>query len=127
MAISENKLAAYLEYLAKETMTVSYSDLQEYSDLPPLSPENRWQNSPLCKHFSALDSADKAAGRPLRTSMVVLKCSGKIPYPGNGYFKSLRKYRGIELPVTASEKREVHKAELDRLFVYYRDKAVESD
>lgn len=125
--VSEQSVAARLEGLAKESPPVTYSDFLEYFGLPRVVNRRTWSDSAVSKYFPEIDAADKRANRPLRTSMVVRKKGEKKTFPGNGYYKSLCEYREISLPITAPEKREVHKAELDRLFDYYRVDAVEPD
>ncbi|ENU80606.1 hypothetical protein F975_01660 [Acinetobacter sp. ANC 3789] len=73
--------------------TVSYKKIVEDLQLPEL--DGNWSNHPLCKIFDQLDQLDAKLSRPLRTSIVINKSTGK---PGPGFFKALGEYTKKSIP-----------------------------
>ncbi len=87
--MSLDKLAEYLDGIAKKGKTVFYSELVKQFDLPPL--DEAWTSHPLSAAFDRLDKEDAEAGRPFRTSVVIAK---ELNRPGDGFFKSLAELKG---------------------------------
>lgn len=114
-------VANYLANLARNRKTITYSDLLLAFDLPPITQNYRWRQSPMPKAFGLLDAYDIHNRLPLRTSVVVQKSKVKTksPVPGNGYFKTLCHYRETPLPQSIDEKRKAHNEELVRLHRAY--------
>jgi hypothetical protein len=120
-SVCAKSVGDHLENLARKRKTITYSDLLEAFDLPPVTQDYMWGQSPMPKVFGELDRHDSDNNLPLRTSVVVLKTNLKIKssVPGNGYFKTLCNYRETLLPQSINEKRKAHCEELTRLHKAY--------
>lgn len=105
-------IGAFLEQKASEQKTVFYSELAVHFNLPPM--DGAWPAHPLSNYFDVLDQEDAVAKRPFRTAVVITREHG---VPGNGFFQSLGKYKGIRAS-NNQEKLEVFANELQAVFAH---------
>jgi hypothetical protein len=118
-SVCAKSVGDHLENLARKRKTITYSDLLEAFDLPPVTQDYMWGQSPMPKVFGELDRHDSDNNLPLRTSVVVLKGQRKDPVPSDKYFIILCSYRKTQLPQSINEKRKAHCEELTRLHQAY--------
>jgi hypothetical protein len=108
------EIADFLEAKAKTDEFVYYSDLAARFGLPPMN--GAWSAHPLCDIFGQLDQYDEANKRPYRTSLVIGK---ETNMPGQGFFDTLNRLRGIDLPKNEDQKYKVWLNEVSQLRLYY--------
>lgn len=67
-----------------------YNDVALQFGLPPM--DGAWMSHPLCGYFHELDVDDHEAGRPFRTTLVIVRPNSttvKPQIPGAGYFTTV--------------------------------------
>ncbi len=94
------EVGRFLEQKAKLGNPIAYKDVVDAfpGRLPNFS--GSWQGHPLSSIFGELDEQDHAANRPWRTALVVSRETGR---PGQGFFDTIARLRGIDI---AQEDRE---------------------
>ena len=106
-------IAPVLEEALAHEQLLSYASLAAQFGLAP--PGQSWQAHPFCALFEQLDQEDAQAGRPFRTSVVV---NASTNYPGNGFFTTLQRLRGV--PVPPNDRVVVWAREYQAAVAYYR-------
>jgi hypothetical protein len=99
-------------------LPIHYCTLARLLGLPPMVPN--WSKHPLKTVFDRLDAEDARFGRPLRTCVVVKKKaeSNAGCRPGNGFYRSLARARGVELR-TGAQREAAYQAEIASARVRY--------
>jgi hypothetical protein len=103
-------MGRFLEDRARANTPIFYNDLAPVFGLPPV--DEFWLSHPLCKIFGDLDDEDHRLGRPFRTAAVVSRDKN---VPGEGFFSTLERARGIRLPRNDLERIRVWTEEFSRL------------
>ena len=119
MSPDAQKVAEYLESRIRKSginAITYYNPLADHFGMPPVT--EAWQNHPLCAIFEELDLDDHSAGRPFRTAIVI---NEQKKYPGNGFFKMVKKLRAPEKSkFTEKEMMAIYSKELDALEQLYK-------
>jgi hypothetical protein len=122
MSPDAKKVAEYLEARIRKSginAITFYNPLAAHFGMPPVT--EAWQSHPLCGIFEELDLDDHSHNRPFRTAIVI---NEQKKYPGNGFFKMVRKLRfPAKSGFTESEMLSIYSDELDALETLYRKKA----
>ncbi|MCX6952692.1 MAG: hypothetical protein NTV51_11090 [Verrucomicrobia bacterium] len=118
MSPDAQKVAEYLESRIRKSginAVTYYNPLASHFGMPPVT--EAWQIHPLCGIFEELDLDDHSHGRPFRTAVVI---NEQKKYPGNGFFKMVKKLRFPEkVRFTESEMMSIYSQELVALEQLY--------
>ena len=111
-------IGCYLEDRARRlggSAPLFYSDLATHFGLPPVT--DAWFTHQLCGIFEQLDQEDERLSRPFRTALVISK---ERSMPGEGFFKTVVRLRGLARPPrTENDKLKLYVDELNSLLRYY--------
>ena len=108
-----NVIGQYLESIARQSQIVTYGQLVQRFDLPPL--DGAWAAHPLAQIFDLIDQQDAKAERPFRTSVVVGQGSNM---PGAGFFEALERFKGIEVNSNPDDRLAIWMSELNSAYAY---------
>src|SRR4051812_1937936 len=105
--INEHLMCLLREKRARAPIT--YNELADALDQPRVS--GPWPLHPFCDAFGLLDKEDADAGRPFRTALVF---NNAKDMPGEGFFFTLQKLKGIKIPRDENQRKTIYVEELGK-------------